>query len=153
MATLKGKGNLDKATHSPHVCLDLSIEVFSRLLQQFATHPDYNFHPKCVAQQLTYLVYADDLLLFARGDLPSVGGLINFLDQYACMARLTTNKRKSNIYMARVDEQTRDHLSQLTSFQMGQFPFRYLGIPLATERLRASNYNTLIDSLIHWINS
>lgn len=79
ITTLKGQGDLDKETHSPHTCLGLSIEV-SRLLQQLATHPDYNFHPKCVAQQLTYLVYADDLLLFARGDLPSMGGLINFLD-------------------------------------------------------------------------
>lgn len=54
--------------------------------------------------------------------------------------------------MAGIDKQTKANLLHLTSFQ-GDFPFKYLKIILATEKLKVFDYRTPVDSLIRRINS
>lgn len=49
----------------------------ARLMQQYITWSDFHFHPKCAHLRIAHLAYADDLLLLARGDIPSVTTLIH----------------------------------------------------------------------------
>lgn len=100
----------------------------------------------CADTEITHLAYADDLLLFARGDESTIAMIADCLQDFGDMAGLRANPLKSSIYFAGVDPRTRDTLLALTGFQQGGFPFRYLGIPLATEKLRISNYGALIDA-------
>lgn len=44
-------------------------------------------------------------------------------------------------------------LMVILGFQEGSMPFRYLGILLASKKLRITNYSPLMDSLIRKINS
>lgn len=50
------------------------MEIFSRILlckvQEFSI---FKFHPKCKELQLTHLCFADNLMIFARADLHSIG--------------------------------------------------------------------------------
>ncbi|XP_074590006.1 uncharacterized protein LOC141845903 [Curcuma longa] len=63
------------------------------------------------------------------------------------MAGLRANLAKSNIYMAGVDDRGKADLLRITGFCEGTFPFRYLGVPMAAERLRVSNYEPLLDAV------
>lgn len=55
--------------------------------------------------------------------------------------------------MARIDGCTRDRLLEISSFQLGMFPFKYLGISLAIVGLHITNYSTLIDTAIRCLTS
>ena len=46
--------------------LAISMEYLSRCLGELKEDHDFNFHPKCEGIKLTHLMFADDLLLFAR---------------------------------------------------------------------------------------
>ncbi|XP_074314153.1 uncharacterized protein LOC141649358 [Silene latifolia] len=50
----------------------LSMEVLSRSLRGMCSIHGVSYHPKCSRLKLTHLVFADDLMIFTRGDLPSV---------------------------------------------------------------------------------
>lgn len=52
------------------------------------------------------------------------------------------------MYLMGVDDRTKDKLMQIIGFQVGSFPFHYLGTPLAMEKLHTSNYGALTDVIV-----
>lgn len=48
------------------------MEYLHRPLQKLSHIPDFTFHSKCERLHIVNLSFADDLLLFARGDTQSV---------------------------------------------------------------------------------
>lgn len=45
--------------------------------------PDFNFHPKFEKLKITHLMFASDLLLFARGDLVSIQLLFQAFQKFS----------------------------------------------------------------------
>lgn len=107
--------------------------------------PQFDFHPKCKNLHITHLAYADDLLLFSKGDVRSVSMLMKCLNDFGDMAGLRVNLLKSNVYLACMDDYLRQDILNVTGFTSGVLPFRYLGIPLASSKLRTSDYSLLVD--------
>lgn len=122
----------------------LCLKVFSRSLKVVSKQPGFHYHPMCADIEITHLTYADDLLLFARGDESTIALIANCLRDFGDTASLKGNPLKSNIYCTGVDPRTKETLLQIIGFQQEAFLFCYLGIPLATEKLRISNYSILI---------
>lgn len=91
----------------------------------------FGFHPKCHNLRITHLTYADDFLVFSKGDVQSVSLIMNCLNEFGYMAGLRVKQLKSNIYMAEVDDYTRYSILNVTGFSCGYLPFRCLGILLA----------------------
>lgn len=56
---------------SPYLFV-MCLEYFSRLLRHVTRRVTFTFHPRCDALKVSHLTYADDLMLFSRGDIPSV---------------------------------------------------------------------------------
>ncbi|KAH0648643.1 hypothetical protein KY285_033891 [Solanum tuberosum] len=48
------------------------MEYLSRGLNTLTEFLSFAHHPRCAKLEITHLIFADDLLLFAKGDLPSV---------------------------------------------------------------------------------
>lgn len=46
----------------------LGMEYFTRCLKTMVINPQFNFHPRCEKLVISHLMFADDLLMFARGD-------------------------------------------------------------------------------------
>lgn len=105
---------------------------------------------------IIHLAYADDLLLFERGYESIITLIADYLKEFGDVVGLRQNLQKSSIYFTRVDEQLRGKLLDIIGFQQGSFPFRYLGIPLAMEKLCSSNYETftgvVVLKLTSWAN-
>lgn len=56
---------------SPYLFV-ISMEYLTRLLKNLKNDPDFNFHPRCDKLNIIQPGFADDLLLFCRGDTLSV---------------------------------------------------------------------------------
>lgn len=97
--------------------------------------------------------HADDLLLLYRGDVGSVKILMQCLIEFSETTGLHANNLKSNIYLAGVSESVKNELVLVTGFQLGDFPFRHLGIPLSSIKLAISDYSPLLDRLKNKVDS
>ncbi|KAL2245873.1 UNVERIFIED_CONTAM: hypothetical protein Sindi_2855500 [Sesamum indicum] len=123
----------------------LSMEYFSRLVKRKTSNSDFNYHPKCEKLKITHLLFADDLMLFCRGDLPSIHILMECLQDFRDTSGLSVNTSKSCIFTAGVRNEELDEILARTEFARGEMPIRYLGIPLAAQRLSVNNYSPLVD--------
>ncbi|PNX58470.1 ribonuclease H [Trifolium pratense] len=81
------------------------------------------FHAKCEKLGLTNLCFADDLLLFARGDKVSVAIMMEAFDKFSKSTGLKVNPTKCCIFFGGVDQSTKDDIKRLTHFEEGKLPF------------------------------
>jgi len=123
------------------------MEYFSRMLSLSTQQTGFNFHPKCRALGISHLAFADDILLFCRGDMTSFSILYQQLLSFGRMSGLDANASKSSIFFGGIGEDTKLSCLQLTGFSEGQFPFKYLGVPLSPHRLLASQFSPLLQKL------
>lgn len=49
----------------------ICMEYLSRIMQYVNTLQHFKFHPRCASMSLNHLCFADDVLLFCKGDLQS----------------------------------------------------------------------------------
>ncbi|KAK4739869.1 hypothetical protein R3W88_003566 [Solanum pinnatisectum] len=95
------------------------MEYLSRLLKQLGQQPQFNYHLKCARLNLIQLGFADDLLLFCRGDAISIQMLF---EQFQCFSKasgLIANLTKSSIYCGGVSTTVQDELVELLGFNKG----------------------------------
>ncbi|XP_058784387.1 uncharacterized protein LOC131659154 [Vicia villosa] len=71
----------------------------------------------------------DDVLLFCRGDRRSVEMLIQTVTTFSKSTGLLINPQKCKAYYGGLDETAKQELQMLTTFEEGNLPFRYLGVP------------------------
>ncbi|XP_057972657.1 uncharacterized protein LOC131160790 [Malania oleifera] len=123
------------------------VEYLSRLLKSVESKSNFKFHPKCEALRLSHLVFADDLMMFSRGDLPSVRYLMNYLNEFLNCSGLAVNLLKLELYHAGNWQEELGNISNLSGMKLGAFPFKYLSIPLLSSRLNAAHYSPLINRI------
>ncbi|XP_019237355.1 PREDICTED: uncharacterized protein LOC109217549 [Nicotiana attenuata] len=97
----------------------IAMEYLSRLLNGLKNVQEYKFHPRCGKLNIRHLSFADDLLMFARGDSKSVTTLHAFFMKFSAASGLLANSNKSAIYFGRVDQDTRHVILQNTGYSLG----------------------------------
>ncbi|KAK4403202.1 hypothetical protein Sango_1060900 [Sesamum angolense] len=128
------------------------MEYFSRLIKRKTTDSYFNFHPKCEKLKITHLLFADDLMMFSRGDLPSIHILMECLQEFRDVSGLAVNTSKSSIFMAGIENNILCDILARIEFTRGEMPVRCLGIPLAAQRLSVRDYSPLIDQIANSIS-
>lgn len=119
---------------SPYLFV-LVMEYLSRSLKSLKDKPDFNFHPRCAKLNIIQLGFADDLLLFCRGDVLSAQMVFECFQKFSLASGLMANQGKSSIYFGGVPANVPQKITQLLGFPTGTLPFRYLGVPLSSKRL------------------
>lgn len=87
---------------SPYLFV-LSMEIFSRLLRNLPGK-NLSYHLRCSRMQLTHLIFADDLLIFSKGDLSFIAGIKESLSVFANWSGLHANDQKTGIYFGGIDD-------------------------------------------------
>ncbi|VFQ88796.1 unnamed protein product [Cuscuta campestris] len=82
-----------------------------------------------------------------KGDLHSVQVLMDALDHFSRVSGLTLNPTKSNIFLAGKYRDSSHALLALASFPRGQLPVRYLGLPLASQRISEKDFAPLFKTV------
>ncbi|CAH9134616.1 unnamed protein product [Cuscuta epithymum] len=131
----------------------ICLEYFSILLHNRTKVPSFKFHPKCGILNISHVAYADDLMLFPRGDYPSIKVLINALDEFANVFGLKVNFDKSNIFLGGLADHDLTYILHMIDFKEGTFPVRYMSIPLAPLKIVVAQYAPLLDSITNFITA
>ncbi|KAJ9539130.1 hypothetical protein OSB04_031863 [Centaurea solstitialis] len=139
-----GRGLRQGCPLSPYL-FTLVMEVFSSLFRRRLLY-DRRFllHKGCERLSITHLCFADDLMVFSRGDVESVRVLKEILDEFAILSGLKPSMPKSAVYFSNVDLATTNAIRGVLPFQVGNLPFRYLGVPLSSKRLVVSDFAPLV---------
>ncbi|GJZ20171.1 putative reverse transcriptase domain, reverse transcriptase zinc-binding domain protein [Tanacetum coccineum] len=85
--------------------------------------------------ELINLFFADDLFLFAHGDVNSARVIIDTLDEFKLASGLTPSLPKSTAYFCNVLNHTKISILHVLPFEEGRLSVKYLGVPLVSSRL------------------
>ncbi|XP_019224539.1 PREDICTED: uncharacterized protein LOC109206196 [Nicotiana attenuata] len=88
------------------------MEYLSRNLSDPRDEKQFKFHPKCSKMNITHLSFANDLLMFAKGELTSVGLLHRKFGNFTDASGLQANMSKSAIYFGGVPDSLRHDIQQ-----------------------------------------
>ena len=128
------------------------MNVLSKLLDAAAMHGVFSYHPKCKKVTLTHLSFADDLLIFSKGNLSSISGIQEVLKTFYAISGLQLNSAKSEIFSTGVSREDLMATQQETGFKLGVLLVRYLGVPLVTRRLTKRDCLQLVEKITARIN-
>lgn len=108
----------------------------------------YKYHPKCAKLKLTNVCFVKDLLLFLRGDEQFVHLFMSTFQAFPEATGLKANPTKSKAYFGGTTTQVQQCILEDTRFVEGQFPFKYLGVPLSSSKLLVNLCQPLIDKMV-----
>ena len=111
-------------------------------------HPRFDFHPKCKAINLSNLCFADDIFLFAKGNVTSVQNIMDELAKFETFSGLQVNKQKSVVFLAGINDNVKATILSMTRISLGSLPMKYLGVALISSRLSHSDCQPLLVKII-----
>ncbi|XP_021851007.1 uncharacterized protein [Spinacia oleracea] len=110
-------------------------------------HPRFKFHSRCRTLKVNHLCFADDLLMFCKGDKEVVHLMMDGFLLFSKTTGLAVNSAKSSIYCCGMNDQKVAEITTLTGFKHGLLPFRYLGVSVSSCKLKASDCDQMVDKM------
>ncbi|XP_074288955.1 uncharacterized protein LOC141614100 [Silene latifolia] len=129
------------------------MDYLTRMIAYATDNWPFQYHPLCKGVKLNHLMFADDLLMFCKGNAQSIMLLIRAFSSFSRSSGLTMNNTKSEVYYNGVASELKNDIQQATSFVEGSLPFRYLGVPIQAGRLTKLECNALVERMVNRIRS
>ncbi|GJV91867.1 putative reverse transcriptase domain, reverse transcriptase zinc-binding domain protein, partial [Tanacetum coccineum] len=130
---------------SPYL-FTLVMEVLTLMIKRKVQESDlFTYHGFCSKMELINLCFADDLFIFAYGDVQSASVIKEALDEFKQASGLIPSLPKSTAYFCNVLNHVKLSILQVLPFEEGKLPVKYLGVPLVSSRLMIRDCNELID--------
>lgn len=149
----EGKRGLQQGDPLSPFLFVVCVEMMSRILGSVDEDTRFRFHPKCDKLRLTHVCFADDLILFCRGDMGSLMCIKKKLEIFLQASGLAVNLQKNEVFLAGVHPDAAASMVQEMGMVRGTLPVRYLGVPLHGRSLHLSEYNGLIMKMIQKVAS
>lgn len=96
-----------RVVNPPPLLFVLVMKYLSRILKSISELHGFKFHAMWKQQKLTHLFFADDLMIFRKGNLESVSRFIEALGRLSAVNGLIAKMEKSNLFLAGVDDATK----------------------------------------------
>jgi hypothetical protein len=144
---IKGERGLRQGDPLSSYLFVIVMEVLTCILKDRSCKPHFKFHWRCNQPKIINLCFADDLMLFCRGDVSSVKHIHDSLCEFESLSGLTPSPGKSNVFFSGVHFTTRNEILHLLGFKEGTLPVRYLGVPLLSTKLKYIDCKSMIDKI------
>jgi hypothetical protein len=96
--------------------------------------------------QISHLLFADDMLVFCRGHKKSLENLDLLFRKLELNTGLSINKEKSKIFFSKGCKNKRA-LAEILQCRLGYLPVKYLGLPLSIKYPKSKDFGWLIDKV------
>nr|GEX29514.1 hypothetical protein [Tanacetum cinerariifolium] len=144
----KGKRGLRQGDPLSPYLFTLIMETLTLMLQRGMRNASaFTYHRYCSKLELLNLCFADDLFLFARGDVDSVSVIKNALFEFKEASGLVPSLPKSTAYFCNVPNFTKIVILQTLPFEEGRLHVKYLGMPLVSSRLIFRDCKGLLEKV------
>ena len=148
-----GKRGLRQGDPMSPLLFVICMEYLSRLLTYAGQQQDYKYHFRCRTLKLNHLVFADDLIIFCKGDLKSIMLNLRALATFAATSGLNANAGKSAFYSCNMDAQVKEEVIKISKYKEESLPFTYLGVKIDSKKLSKDDCSFLIDKIAARIRS
>jgi hypothetical protein len=95
----------------------------------------------------SHTFYADDLLIFCKGKLSGLNDIKSLFEAYAAESSQMINTSKSTIYSGSITPRRLSIIVQLLNFNIGTFPFNYLGVPMFKGKPKVCHLQPIADRI------
>lgn len=123
------------------------MEYGSRILQQIGKLPGFKYHSRCKSMQLNHLCFADDMLLFCKGDMDSISMILGGLKLFSETTGLHISPEKSEIYCTGMSASDILKVQLISGFKVGSLPFKYLGVPMNSKKVNEADCQALVEKM------
>ncbi|GJY25397.1 putative RNA-directed DNA polymerase, eukaryota, reverse transcriptase zinc-binding domain protein [Tanacetum coccineum] len=142
----KGKRGLRQGDPLSPYLFTLVMEVLTLILQRRVRDSDsFRFHKHCEELQLINVCFADDLFIFARGDVDSARVIRDSLEEFTRVSGLVPSLPKSTAFFCNVANHVKLSILNTMPFSEGKLPVIYLGVPLIPTRLFNRDCKFLVE--------
>lgn len=131
---------------SPYLFV-FSMEVLNVCMNHVINDRVFSHHWRCSEQKITHLAFADDLLLFSKGDSSSIFAVLDAVSMFSSISGLSPNPAKCTCYFGNIDIETKLAALDYSGFIEGSLPVMYLGIPLVSRNLTVRDCQPLITRI------
>nr|GEV86782.1 hypothetical protein [Tanacetum cinerariifolium] len=124
------------------------MEVLTLMLQRRVHESNsFKYHRYCSELELINLCFADDLFLFAHGDVSSASVIMKALDEFKIASELTPSLSKSTTYFCNVLNHIKISIFHILPFEESRLSVKYLGVSLVSSRLVYKDCKDLIEKV------
>nr|GEW31422.1 hypothetical protein [Tanacetum cinerariifolium] len=124
----------------------LVMEVLTLILQRRVRESDsFRFHKYCEDLQIINVCFADDLFIFARGDVDSAWVIRDSLEEFTRVSGLVQSLPKSTTFFCNVANHVKLAILNTMPFAEGKLHVIYLGVPLIPTRLFNRDCKFLVE--------
>ncbi|GKF65606.1 putative reverse transcriptase domain, reverse transcriptase zinc-binding domain protein [Tanacetum coccineum] len=132
----KGKRGLRQGDHLSLYLFTLVMEVLTLMLQRrVRKSKEFRYHKHCKDLNLINVCFADDLFIFARGEVDSARVIMDSLEEFKRVSGLVPSIPKSMSFFCNVLNHVKLKILNIMPFLEGKLPVKYLGVPLISSRL------------------
>ncbi|XP_043717558.1 uncharacterized protein LOC122665470 [Telopea speciosissima] len=139
-----GRGIRQGDPLSPYL-FTLAMEAFTGIMRRLEIDGQIKLLPRCKSFHLSHLIFADDLMIFVKGNRDSILASLGGLDEFAALSGFQLNRSKSSIILGGLTQTSSLELLDLTGFSETKLPIRYLGVPLVSGRLSMKDCSPILD--------
>uniref|UniRef100_A0A803NHR2 Reverse transcriptase domain-containing protein n=1 Tax=Cannabis sativa TaxID=3483 RepID=A0A803NHR2_CANSA len=145
--SFKGKKGLRQGDPMSPLLFVLVMEYLTRLLSYYSRQKGFGFHPLCKHLRLPNLCFADDLVIFCKGNINSVRITFEAFTKFYNDTSLSANTSKSQIYFGGVREEIKSKILDIVQIEEGRFLVKYLVVQLRPTKWKASDCGIILDKL------
>lgn len=142
--SLELTGVLDKEILYLLFCFNLVSDAFAAILDSAKrSFVLIGLVPEIFPGRITYLQYADDIVIFISFDAKQVIVTKILLYCFEEMAGMKINYHKSEVFIVGLERLEIEEVAKMLNYPIGEFSMKYLGLPIGPNKILNQEFDFL----------